>query len=169
MRGAAHKTELGLIRLGLTTASAVRAAYGELRAILADHGGGGAIVVQPAVAAGVELIVGVHNDSGLGPAVVVGLGGVHTEVFGDSAIRMAPVDRREARAMLDETRAGRLLRGVRGKRPYDIDAAVAAIVALSRLGAAGEEALAAIEINPLIVHHTGAVAVDLLVEGTPDH
>ena len=71
--------------------------------------------------------------------------------------------------MLDETRAGKLLRGTRGADPYDIDVAVAVIVALSRLGAAGEDVLAAIEINPLIVHRTGAVAVDLLVEGTPDH
>lgn len=161
-----HKTELDLIRLGLTTAAAVRAAYGELSAILARHGDG-AVVVQPA-AAGVELIVGVRNDSGLGPAVVVGLGGVHTEVFADSSIRMAPVSRREARTMLDETLTGRLLRGTRGKGPYDISAAVAAIVALSRIGAAGAEALAAIEINPLIVHQVGAVAVDVLVEETPD-
>jgi acetate---CoA ligase (ADP-forming) len=160
-----HKTEFNLLRLGVTTAAAVRTAYSELNAILARHAGDdGAVIVQRAAAPGIELILGVRNDSDLGPAVVVGLGGVHTEVFSDSSIRMAPVSRREARAMLHETRAGRLLRGTRGKGPYDIDAVVAAIVAMSRLAAAGAETLAAIEINPLIVHEIGAVAVDVLVE-----
>ena len=125
-----------------------------------------AIVVQPMAGPGVELIVGVKNDPRFGSAIAVGLGGTFVEILREARVEMGPVTAEEARAMLDATRAGTILRGVRGKGPYDIDAAAEAIAALSRFGAATRDTLAAVEINPLIVLEKGrgAVGVDVLLE-----
>jgi acetate---CoA ligase (ADP-forming) len=81
-----------------------------------------------------------------------------------ASLRAGPIDAGEARAMLRETAAGTLLAGVRGRGPYDVDAAADAIAKLSRLGAATLGRLSSIEINPLIVHERGATGVDLLIE-----
>ena len=88
------------------------------------------------------------------------------ELLHESSARLGPVDQATAAAMLDETRAGRMFRGFRGQGPYDIDAAAAAIAAISRFGAATVDTISALEINPLIVHAAGegATGVDLLIE-----
>lgn len=160
---APHKTELGLVRLGLETAAAVREAFGELAG---RTGHGVSLLVQRMAGPGVELIAGVRNDPAFGSLVVVGLGGIHVEVLREVSVRLGPVDRETAAAMLRETRAGALLRGARGKGPYDLDAAADAIAALSEFGAGAHGVLAAVEINPLIVleQGKGAVGVDALLE-----
>ena len=90
--------------------------------------------------------------------------------FREAATRLGPVDRETALAMLRETRAGALLAGVRGKGPFDAEAAAEAIAALSRFGAATRGLLSAVEVNPLIAleQGQGAVGVDVLwVEMAP--
>ena len=162
-----HKSDLGLVRLGVTTARDVAAAYEALHAILAQNalaGEAGKVVVQAMAGEGIELILGIRNQPGFGSFILVGLGGVLVEVSRQVSVRLGPVSEATARAMLEETAAGTLLAGVRGKGPYDISAAVAAIAAFSRFGAAQANALAALEINPLIVTPAGAVGVDLLCE-----
>jgi acyl-CoA synthetase (NDP forming) len=162
-----HKSELGVVRLGLHDAVAVREAYCAMAATLQQHAPGddAAIVVQPMISDGIELIVAIRNDPTFGPAIVAGLGGTLVEILSEASVRLAPVDDGEAWEMLRETKAAKLLAGVRGRGPFDLDAAVGAIVALSQL-AAGCAELAALEINPLIVRERGkgAVGVDLLVE-----
>ena len=125
-----------------------------------------AIVVQPMAGPGVELIVGVRNDPRFGSAIAVGLGGTFVEILREARVEIGPVTAAEARKMLDATRAGTILKGVRGKGPYDIDAAAEAIAALSRFGASTMGTLSAVEINPLIVLEKGkgAVGVDVLLE-----
>mgnify|MGYP003576503895 CR=1 FL=1 len=165
-----HKSALGLVRLGLGDAGQVAAAFDSLRAILDAHarrGSPGAIVLQKMAGEGVELIVGVRNEKDFGSFVIVGPGGVLVEISKQSSVRLGPVDEEEARAMLYETAAGRLLEGVRGKGPWDIDAAARAIAAFSRIGAGQMDRLAALEINPLIVGTDGALGVDLLLEPLP--
>ena len=93
-----------------------------------------------------------------------GPGGVLVEIANQASVRLGPVDEAEARAMLNETAAGKLLGGVRGKPPCDIDAAARAIAAFSRIGAAQIDRLSALEINPLIVGPRGAAGVDVLLE-----
>lgn len=162
-----HKTELGLVRLGLRDDESVRDAHGSLMATLrgTPYGSRAAIVIQP-MFDGIELIIALRNDPSFGPAIVAGLGGTLVELLNEASVRLAPVDHAEAREMLGETKAATLLSGVRGRGPYDLDAAVEAIVALSRLGAGMGNVLASLEINPLIVRERGkgAVGVDLLVE-----
>lgn len=162
-----HKSDLGLVRLGLRDAAGVDAAYAALRAILDEHalpGAAGEIVVQKMAGAGVELILAVRNDARFGSFTIAGPGGVLVEISNQASMRIGPVSVDEARAMLRETAAGRLLDGVRGQGPWDIEAAARAIAAFSRLGHAYRDTLAVLEINPLIVHEHGASGVDLLLE-----
>jgi hypothetical protein len=165
--GVAHKTDLGLVRLGLVDEAGVRAAYAALDARLAEvlpAGAPRAVGVQAMTRRGIELIVAVRNDPALGSFVVVGPGGVLVEVIKRAAVRRGPIDMETAAAMLDETVAGQLLAGVRGAPPGDRAAAAAAIAAVSRLGALLHGTVATLEINPLIVLERGAIGVDLLIE-----
>jgi hypothetical protein len=122
------------------------------------------IYLQRMAQPGIELIVGIRNEPGFGSFVVVGVGGIFVEIINRASIRLGPVNEAEALAMLEETPAGRLLKGVRGSGPYDAAAAARAIAAASQFGAATVGTLASIEINPLIVHQTGVTGVDVLIE-----
>jgi hypothetical protein len=162
-----HKSDLGLVRLGLSDTADVAAAYDELRAILRAHAkdsATGTVVVQAMAPDGVELIVGINNQPGFGSFVLAGPGGVLVEISRQASVRLGPVDAATARAMLAETAAATLLAGVRGRPPCDIDAAAEAIAAFSCVGAAHAQHYAALEINPLIVGPRGAIGVDLLIE-----
>jgi acyl-CoA synthetase (NDP forming) len=163
----AHKSDLGLVHVGLNNAANVEAAYSKIAKTLqanvpveAEH----EIYVQGMSKPGVELVLGVRNEPGFGSFVVVGVGGIFVELIKEASIRLSPVSEPEALAMLHETSAAKLLGGFRGKGPYDIDAVARAIAALSRFGAATVGMLASIEINPLIAHEDGAVGVDILIE-----
>ena len=162
-----HKSDLGLVRLGLRNGSEVTQAYAALSAILAKHAKPDSphqIVVQKMAEPGVELIVGIRNQKGFGSFVIAGPGGVLVEIANQANVRLGPVTEAQAKAMLQNTSAGKLLAGVRGNPPCDIDAAASAIAAFSRFGAAQVDILAALEINPLIVGPKGAVGVDVLFE-----
>jgi len=172
LKGAApdilHKSERGLVALDLRSGEDVDAAYRRISRTLegASSSGLKEVVVQSQAEAGIELIVGVRNYPGFGSLLVVGLGGIFVELLKESSKRIGPVDRSVAIEMLDETSAGKLLRGFRGKGRFDIDAAAQAIETISRLGDVTMEHLAAFEINPLIIHAAGkgATAVDFVVE-----
>jgi succinyl-CoA synthetase beta subunit len=162
-----HKSDLGLVRLGLRSSKDVTEAYAALSAILAKHARPDSrheIVVQKMAEPGVELIVGIRNQPGFGSFVIAGPGGVLVEIANQASVRLGPVTEAQAREMLQKTSAGKLLAGVRGNPPCDIDAAASAIAAFSRFGAAHVDTFAALEINPLIVSPKGAVGVDVLLE-----
>jgi acyl-CoA synthetase (NDP forming) len=158
-----HKSDLGLVRVGLRGDEEVRAAAIDVLATAMRHGiGARGLLVEPMAGPGIEMIVGVHRDPSFGPCVVVGLGGVFTEVLDDVAIRLAPVTSIVAGAMLDELRGARLLGGVRGSGPVDRAALTSLIVGLSRLAVEREDLLE-VDLNPVIASPDGAVAVDALV------
>jgi acyl-CoA synthetase (NDP forming) len=161
--GLAHKSDVGGVVLDLVGDDAVRAAATDLLALGRRHAlDVRGLLVEPMADAGVELIVGLRRDPSFGPAVMVGLGGVLTEVLDDVAIRLAPVSMATATSMLDELRGSRLLDGVRGRPPVDRRAVAELIVGLSRLGIARPD-LVAVDLNPVIAMPAGAVAVDALV------
>ena len=163
-----HKTEAGAIRLGISGDVAVGRAFDEVhdsaRRIKPAASIEG-VLVQQMAAAGLELIVGLTVDSVFGPVVAVGLGGVHVEVLQDLVFRVAPVGPTEARAMLQELRAYRLLEGVRGAAPRDLGAICDLIVRASWLGRDLGDRIAEFDINPVIAFEEGrgAVAVDALI------
>ncbi|MGW1713118.1 acetate--CoA ligase family protein [Streptomyces sp. NPDC002156] len=161
----AHKTELGLVKIGLTSASQVRDAYRELTDIARYEGVDldGVLVCQM-VERGVEMVVGVTHDDLFGPTVTVGLGGVLVEVLRDTAVRVPPFGDDQARDMLTELRGRALLDGVRGRPPADLDALVEVVMRVQRMALELGDELAELDINPLMVlpRGQGAVALDAL-------
>ncbi|MDX6763188.1 MULTISPECIES: acetate--CoA ligase family protein [Streptomyces] len=160
-----HKTELGLVKIGLTSASQIRDAYRELTDIARyENVPLDGILVCQMVERGVEMVVGVTQDDLFGPTVTVGLGGVLVEVLHDAAVRVPPFGEDQARAMLRELRGHALLEGVRGAPPADVDALVEVILRIQRMALEFGGELAELDINPLMVlpRGQGAVALDAL-------
>jgi acyl-CoA synthetase (NDP forming) len=152
--GPVHKTEAGAVRLGLPDAAAVLAAVRELLPR------GEACLVQPMLD-GVEVLVGALRDPVLGPFVVVAPGGVHAELYGERAMRPAPLSRREAESMLAETPAlAALLAGYRGRAPGDRGALLDLVVRASELAASLGPRLVEVDLNPVLVGRAGATTVD---------
>ena len=154
-----HKTESGAVVLGLKNAEEVQA---EGQKLLTKTLGRGHLLIQEMVQ-GTEVLIGARTDPQYGPFLMVGLGGIFVEVLKDVAIRLLPIDAREAREMLKELRGYKVLEGVRGQKPRDVDALVKAMVGLSEIFAHTANYLSDMEINPLMVRAQGqgAAAVDV--------
>jgi acyl-CoA synthetase (NDP forming) len=133
-----HKSEVGGVALNLRGEPEVRDAFERIRRDLAQRMPGArfeGVAVEPQARPGVELIAGISHSDRFGSLVVVGLGGIFVEVLHDTAMRLAPIDRREARAMLDELRGAPLLHGARGTRPVDVDAIADLVAEISAMPA----------------------------------
>jgi acyl-CoA synthetase (NDP forming) len=164
-RDVIHKTDAGLVRLGLADRAGVRAAYAELETRLAELGADESGVTVEPLERGLELVIGARRDPQFGLVTVVGLGGIHVELMAEVSVRVGRVDRATARAMLAETLAGKLLGGVRGGPPLDGYAAADAVAALSTLAASLGDSLQSIEVNPLLVRERGhgVVGIDAVL------
>ncbi len=159
--GVVHKSDLGLVRVGVADEAALRRAFAEVAAACARAAPGTAlrIDVQQMIGAGVELIVGLTQEAGFGPQLVLGAGGIHVELLGDVVQASAPVTPAEAEAMLRRLRVWPLLQGARGQAPVDLAALCAAVAGVSRLAGLGA-ALVDLEVNPLRATAGGAYALD---------
>lgn len=161
-----HKSDEGLVRLGLADADGVRRAYDELRALVAgarpDARVDG-VLVQAMVDGGQEMIVGISRDPALGPALLVGLGGIYAEVFADTAVRPLPVDEQDVREMVGALACFPLLDGARGRPKLAVDALVATALAVARLAEVLGDRLDELDVNPVVLTEDAAVAVDSLV------
>lgn len=146
-----HKTEAGGIALGVRPAEAAARCEALAAAVLANAGiEPEGFLVQERVR-GVEMILGFHRDPQLGPAVLVGLGGIATELYRDTAMRLLPLRAGEAAQMVSELKARVLLEGFRGAPAADGEALVRAIEAFAAMCLALGERLREAEINPLFV------------------
>lgn len=155
--GLAHKTEAGGVALGLADEAALRRAFGRMReATGVDHYVVEAMARPPYA---VELIAGVRRDPAFGPVAMVGIGGVTAELLADTALALAPLTPGRARELLLALRHAPLLTGWRGAPAVHLDAAAGALCALARAAVEHPE-LAELEVNPLLVHPGGAVALD---------
>ncbi len=149
-----HKSDAGLVRLNLADDESVAQATSELFQALSGHEMEG-VLVQRMAPPGVEALVGVHEDAQFGPVLACGLGGIFVELLDEVALRLPPLRAEEARAMIEETRLGRLLAGVRGQPPADVDALVDLLVKLGRLAASEATRLVSLDLNPVIVLPAG--------------
>ena len=159
-----HKTDVGGVVLGVDSPEAARAAAATLleRVTRArpDAVVDGILVQPMACPGGVELVLGGVRDPQFGAVVMVGFGGIYVEILNDVATRVAPVDRDEARRMLDDLALAPALTGARGRAPVDLDAVVDAIVRFAALLAASPD-ITELEINPLVATPDGVTGVDV--------
>ncbi|MBV9324435.1 MAG: acetate--CoA ligase family protein [Chloroflexi bacterium] len=163
-----HKTEAGVVRLGLADSAQVANAFADVmaraRAFDAQASVDG-VLVQEMISNAIEVIVGVSRDPQLGPMLLLGIGGVLVEVYQDVSLRRCPITGDEAHAMIDALKGARLLHGYRGRLAADVDALAATLVSVSHLAVHLEDELAELDINPLMVLPAaeGVVAADALV------
>ena len=152
-----HKTDVGGVALNLDNSEAVRAAYETMESRLGPQMGGA--VIQPMASWGVEAIVGLASDPDFGPVVMVGLGGVMTDLLRDRAFAVPPLGPGVADAMIASLRAAPLLDGYRGSPKVDRQALV---TMLERIAQVAEEVpeLAELDLNPILVSPAGALVVD---------
>ncbi|MFI7336461.1 acetate--CoA ligase family protein [Streptomyces sp. NPDC050085] len=155
--GLAHKTEAGGVALGIGDERALRSAFERMSAATGAARYAVEAMATPAYAR--ELIVGVRRDAAFGPVVMVGAGGVTAELQADTALALAPLTPARARALLAELRHAPLLTGWRGAPGVHLEAAAAAVCAVA-LAAADHPELTDLEVNPLLVHPGGAIALD---------
>ncbi|HEV7598702.1 MAG TPA: acetate--CoA ligase family protein [Bradyrhizobium sp.] len=163
-----HKSEVGGVRVNIASKGEAWAAYAALLDSARQHRPDAAIqgvLVSPMAKKGVEIIVGTMLDATFGPMIMVGLGGITTELFKDVIYRPAPVTASEASAMLGELKAAPLLNGFRGAAKADIPALSQLISQISQLAARFKAEISEVEINPVLVHAEGkgVTIVDALV------
>lgn len=162
-RTIAHKTERGLLRLGLSDPAAVRDAATELLALARPEDGDVGLLVSSMVPGKRELIAGCATDATFGRCVMLGIGGIFAEMLADVVFRLVPVARVDAEEMLDELQHRGWLGPFRGEPPVDRAALADVLVGLSRI-AEEDAGVRSIDVNPLIVSAGLPVAVDALVE-----
>lgn len=130
-----HKTEAGAVLLDLGDADAVAAAFARLAQTARESlpvGEDWQVVVMAQVSGGLELLLGARRDPVFGPVLAFGAGGVGTEVLEDISLRIAPVDPAQAREQIAATRTGKMLAGIRGQAPADLEALSRALATLSQ-------------------------------------
>jgi succinyl-CoA synthetase beta subunit len=155
-----HKTERGLVRLGLADETAVLAAYDVVAPAVRGLPGG--VLVQEMVTGSRELAMGLVRDPDFGPCVMFGLGGILTEALGDAVFRRAPLEAADAHAMMDEIRGRPILEAVRGMPAADRGLLAQMLVGLGRIGL-DHPAVQEIDVNPVILTGARPVAVDALI------
>jgi succinyl-CoA synthetase beta subunit len=163
-----HKSEVGGVKVNIATNDEAAAAYDALMASAQTQRPQAVlqgVLVSPMAKKGVEIIVGTLLDKTFGPMVMVGLGGVTTELFKDVVYRPAPVSAQEASDMLLALKSAPLLDGFRGAAKADVPAVAALIAQVSQLAAHLQGEVAEIELNPVLVHPVGegVTIVDALV------
>jgi acetyltransferase len=160
----AHKSDIGGVILGLTSARAVRAAYQKLTTSIARRAGKlDGVLIAEQLSDGIELVLGAHRDPDMGAVIVFGSGGVDLELTRDVALAAPPLDERKANDLIEHTRAGKIIAGYRGRAALDRTALVKALIGLSQLVADAGPRIESIDINPFLLRQRGGFALDGLV------
>lgn len=156
-----HKTDVGGVKVGLQKPGEVKKTFTDMNKRLS---GGDAevkgILLEKMVPKGVELIVGVQNDPQFGPVIMVGMGGIMTEVMKDVAFRMLPITTSDAKSMLDELRGSVLLKGFRGSEAIDIKMLSKMLVKIGKMAVDNADYINSIDFNPVVVYPKSYYVVD---------
>ena len=160
-----HKTDVGGVRLGITSEVQLHEEYHELIRNVRERAPGAAVngvLIQQMVSGGRETIVGISRDPSFGSLVMFGLGGIFVEALQDVIFRMTPIDDAQALEMIKGIQGARVLGGMRGAPPVDHSALAAAVRRIAQLGVDFPQILE-LDVNPLLAMERGAVAVDARV------
>lgn len=156
-----HKTDVGGVKVNITKVSDVKKTFTDMRKRLAKKDSGfKGILLEKMVPKGVELIVGVQNDPQFGPVIMVGMGGIMTEIMKDVAFRMLPITTQDAQSMLDELRGAALLRGFRGSDPVNTKMVSKMLVKIGKMAMDNADYINSIDFNPVVVYPESYYVVD---------
>lgn len=157
-----HKTDVGGVKVGLDNTDDVKATFEDMYGRLSNKKDVtvNGILLEKMVPKGLELIVGIQNDPQFGPVIMVGLGGIMTEIMKDVAFRMLPITASDAKSMLDELRGSALLKGFRGAKPIDVNAVAQMLVQIGKLGIDHADYINSIDFNPVVVYPKSHYVVD---------
>jgi len=150
-----HKTEVDGVALGIVSDDAIFTAFDRFERFEQFKG----MLVEEMVA-GVELIVGAKIDHQFGPVVLLGIGGIGVELYGDTAIRMAPVKEKDVHSMVSQLKGRKILTGFRGSDPVDLASLSELVIRFSELVMDLEEQIASIDLNPVMCTSSGCVVAD---------
>jgi acyl-CoA synthetase (NDP forming) len=152
-----HKSDAGGVILNVDGLKKAQEAYDRIKNL--DCGSPYGVLIQKMISGGKEIILGAKRDPSFGPVLLFGLGGIYVEVFKETSLRVAPINRSEAEEMISELKTASILKGVRGERPLDVRALIENLLRLSQLMIDFPE-IEGIDINPVKVLEKGALAVD---------
>lgn len=157
-----HKTDVGGVKVGIDNDKDVRKTFTDMYGRLSKKKGVQikGVLLEKMVPKGVELIVGIQTDPQFGPVIMVGLGGVMTEVFKDVAFRMLPITTADAKSMLNELKSSKIFKGFRGSEPIDMNMLAKALVQIGKIGVDNASYVNSIDFNPVVVYAKSYYVVD---------
>jgi len=155
-----HKTDVGGVKVGLKSEDDVKKAFDDMYHRLKEKFDVKGVLLEKMVPNGVELIVGLQNDLQFGPSIMVGLGGIYTELFKDVSFRVLPITKDDAIKMLNSLRGSNILKGFRGSKSINMDMISEAIVNIGTLGVDLAGKYESIDFNPVVVYPDGYFVVD---------
>jgi len=155
-----HKTDVGGVKVGLRSEDEVKKAFDDMYHRLKEKFDVKGVLLEKMVPNGVELIIGLQNDSQFGPSIMVGLGGIYTELLKDVSFRVLPITKDDAIKMLNSLRGRDILKGFRGSKAVNMDMISEAIVNIGTLGVDLAGKYESIDFNPVVVYPDGYFVVD---------
>ena len=157
-----HKTEVGGVKVGIDNLNDVKKTFNDMYGRLSKKRGitVKGVLLEKMVPKGIELIVGIQNDSQFGPIIMVGLGGIMTEVMKDVAFRMLPITTSDAKSMINELKGAKLLKGFRGSAPIDFNMLAKMLTQIGKLGVENADYINSIDFNPVVVYPKSHYVVD---------
>lgn len=160
-----HKTDVGGVKVGLDNVNDVKKTFKDMYGRLSKKKGVEVkgILLEKMVPKGVELIVGIQNDPQFGPVIMVGLGGIMTEVMKDVAFRMLPITPSDAKSMLNELKGSALLKGFRGSESIDTNMVAKMLVQIGKLGMENANYISSVDFNPVILYPKSYFIVDVKI------
>lgn len=165
-----HKTDVKGVRVGLKTEQEVRDAFDDMYGRLSSKYDTKGVILEKMVDPGLEIIVGLQNDPQFGPVIMLGLGGIYTEIFKDVTFRVLPITREDIKDMIEELKGKSMLKGFRGSQPIDTAMLSEMLLKVGRLGLDAAPYYESIDFNPIILYPNNYFVVDakILLREKPD-
>ena len=155
-----HKTDVKGVKVGIKSGSEAEAVFSEMYDRLSKQYQIKGILLEKMVPPGIEIIIGLQNDAQFGPVLMVGLGGIFTEVFQDVSFRVLPINENDAEEMLKDLKGSKLLKGFRGSEAIDIGVLKDALLKIGRLGIDLAPYFESVDFNPVILYPRDYCVVD---------
>ncbi len=166
-----HKTEVKGVKVGLQNETAAKETFNDMYGRLSkQYNVKGVLLEKMATSGGIELIVGLQNDSQFGPIIMAGIGGIYTEVFKDVSFRVLPITNEDAISMIEDLKGNKILKGFRGMPAVNMDMLATALVNIGKFGTEMAPYYESIDFNPVIFYENDYVVVDakILLREKPD-